>query len=160
MKCKLCLKDFKKKDKSTRLYCYECSPYGLSVTERKTFVRKMMKKEAVSLFGGQCTVCGYSKSQRALEFHHVDPSKKEYQINFAKHGWSKSLKELRKCALVCGNCHSEIHDDLIDLKIPDNYYDILDDTSNQLLKIEEEERLRNICQCGNHKKISERVFAF
>lgn len=28
--------------------------------------------------GGKCIVCGYNKSIRALQFHHLDPTQKDY----------------------------------------------------------------------------------
>lgn len=64
----------------------------------------------VNLKGGKCLLCGYDKCTAALEFHHLDPSKKEFQINKR---WSMSdesiLKEIDKCVLLCSNCHREVH---------------------------------------------------
>jgi hypothetical protein len=51
-----------------------------------------------------------------MDFHHLDPYKKDFSIG---RNWSKSLDalkaELDKCILVCRNCHGEIHEGLIDL---------------------------------------------
>lgn len=60
--------------------------------------------------GGKCTKCGYDKCVDALEFHHLDPSIKEFHLGEAR-GLSidKLQKELDKCILVCRNCHTEIH---------------------------------------------------
>lgn len=64
----------------------------------------------VSIKGGGCKLCGYNKCPAALEFHHLDPAEKEFQINKR---WSMSdeklLKELDKCVLLCSNCHREVH---------------------------------------------------
>lgn len=58
-----------------------------------------------------CCLCGYNKCKKALEFHHLDPSKKEYKISDLKtHSKDKILLELSKCVLVCANCHREIHE--------------------------------------------------
>ena len=61
-------------------------------------------------FGGKCSRCGYDKSLSALQFHHTDPSQKEFHLG-NKRGitWDKQLEELSKCELVCANCHAEIH---------------------------------------------------
>jgi len=61
-----------------------------------------------------CMVCGYNKCSRALEFHHLDPSKKEHTIANIR---SKDTltTELDKCVLLCSNCHQEVHDGLLDL---------------------------------------------
>ncbi|CAM0013234.1 HNH endonuclease [Vibrio phage D239] len=60
----------------------------------------------------ECERCGYDKCFAALDFHHVDPSKKEYQVGqFFRSRRSKSvvIKELKKCILLCANCHREEH---------------------------------------------------
>jgi len=67
--------------------------------------------------GGCCVICGYSKCPAALDFHHLDPSEKEYTI---KQHWvfENRKEELGKCILVCSNCHREIHaGDINDEKI-------------------------------------------
>ncbi|QNR53844.1 hypothetical protein phiK7A1_054 [Pseudomonas phage phiK7A1] len=60
--------------------------------------------------GGGCTLCGYSECTAALEFHHKDPSQKDFQINKR---WSMTkeaiLLEIEKCVLLCANCHRETH---------------------------------------------------
>jgi ferredoxin len=51
---------------------------------------------------------------RALHFHHIDPSHKRIEIN-AKGvalALAKLRAEVRKCALVCSNCHAEVEDGL------------------------------------------------
>lgn len=74
-----------------------------------TLARQKRKRELVEIMGGKCVLCGYDKCIAALEFHHLDKSKKEYQISSGNcHGWEEDIKELRKCALVCSNCHKEI----------------------------------------------------
>lgn len=51
---------------------------------------------------------------RALEFHHLDPSIKDFGISTCITKNIASLKaEVDKCILVCSNCHAEIHDELI-----------------------------------------------
>lgn len=57
-----------------------------------------------------CKICGYDKCNEALEFHHIDPSKKEYEIkDLRSHSKETLVKEIDKCILVCANCHREIH---------------------------------------------------
>ena len=61
-------------------------------------------------YGGKCIKCGYSKSLSALQFHHTDPSEKEFSLgNKRGISWEEQIKELNKCELVCANCHAEIH---------------------------------------------------
>lgn len=69
-----------------------------------------LKQELVAYKGGKCSICGYDQYLSALDFHHLDPSKKEIKIS-GNH--SRSLdalkKEADKCILVCRNCHAGIH---------------------------------------------------
>lgn len=63
--------------------------------------------------GGKCERCGYDKSSRALEFHHLNPSEKDFGISKVLTRSIQSLKEeADKCVLLCSNCHAEIHDEL------------------------------------------------
>jgi len=58
-------------------------------------------------------MCGYSKSNAALQFHHPDPNK-EFGIaqGGSTKGWSRVLQEAEKCILICSNCHAEEHERL------------------------------------------------
>ena len=40
--------------------------------------RKRTKIALVEYKGGKCCVCGYNKCIEALEFHHLDPSQKDF----------------------------------------------------------------------------------
>jgi hypothetical protein len=66
----------------------------------------------VAYLGGKCVKCGYDKCVAAMEFHHRDPSMKDFAISGG--GVTRSFEaikvELDKCDLVCANCHREIHD--------------------------------------------------
>lgn len=55
-----------------------------------------------------CSVCGYNKCSQALEFDHIDRSKKNFQMAQAfRHPWIKIQKELENCVVLCANCHRE-----------------------------------------------------
>ncbi len=84
--------------------CKECSSKKVSTRRKDNKIKSMEYK------GGQCIICGYNKSIRAMKFHHIDPDKKEYIITGKMCSFEKLKTELDKCILVCGNCHDEIHD--------------------------------------------------
>lgn len=66
------------------------------------------KLNAIKIYGNhKCYLCGYDKCIDALNFHHVDPKFKESQIYSI--AIDKLSTEVKKCLLVCGNCHREIH---------------------------------------------------
>lgn len=76
--------------------------------------RQKIKEMSIAYKGGSCSKCGYYKCNGALEFHHLDPTKKDFSVAKKGHcsSWEKVKKELDKCILVCANCHREIHEEL------------------------------------------------
>ena len=60
-----------------------------------------------SLLGGKCVNCGVDNN---LEFDHIEPSKKSFNISL-KNSYKLSflLKEIEKCQLLCTKCHKEKH---------------------------------------------------
>lgn len=82
---------------------------------------KNRKTNLISLFGNKCCLCGFDEFQEALEFHHVDPSKKELSLSSnVMVALDKQIEEARKCILVCANCHRGIHAGYYD--VPKEYY--------------------------------------
>ena len=74
--------------------------------------RRKNKELLVEYKGGCCERCGYNKCIAALEFHHLDPSTKEFGLTGNTYGLERQKKEADKCILVCANCHREIHNAL------------------------------------------------
>jgi hypothetical protein len=73
--------------------------------------RQAMKARAVTYKGGKCERCGYDKCQAAMDFHHRDPSRKDFSISSGRTmSWERAVRELDKCILLCSNCHREEHD--------------------------------------------------
>lgn len=77
--------------------------------------RKRKKIELVEYKGGKCNICGYSRSVRALEFHHIDPSEKDFTISGKSWSFERLKSEVDKCVLVCANCHIEIHEGIVNI---------------------------------------------
>ena len=73
--------------------------------------RQDLKQRAVAAMGGACVGCGFVDLIDALEFHHIDPTTKEFGISTEgiRRGWKKIAAELAKCVLLCANCHREVH---------------------------------------------------
>lgn len=87
---------------------YRCRKCAADYIQHK---RYKIKEKAVEYKGGKCEICGYDKCIDALEFHHLDPSQKDFGISKEGYSnkWENIQKELDKCIMVCANCHREIH---------------------------------------------------
>ena len=56
-----------------------------------------------------CKKCGDIRPY-VLDFHHLDPSAKSFDLgNASKYSIPKLKLELEKCITLCRNCHSEFH---------------------------------------------------
>lgn len=81
--------------------------------------RRIVKQKLVEEAGGACTICGYAQVPAALQFHHIDPDGKEFHI--AHRGHSRSLarcrKEIRKCILLCANCHAAVESGAVEIPL-------------------------------------------
>lgn len=71
--------------------------------------RRKLKARAIEYKGGKCIQCGYAKCPAALQFHHTDPTQKDFQISGHVKTWEKIRVELDKTILICSNCHFELH---------------------------------------------------
>ena len=53
-----------------------------------------------------CTLCGWNKSTWGLHFDHINPQDKTTEISKMMSVSRREIKkEIRKCRLVCANCH-------------------------------------------------------
>jgi transposase-like protein/DNA-directed RNA polymerase subunit RPC12/RpoP len=93
--------------------CLRCR--SEAVARRRRLVRETLVREA----GGRCATCGYDSYVGALQFHHLDPSAKEFGLS--SRGVTRSLESLRaeakKCILLCANCHAEVEAGLRGLSV-------------------------------------------
>jgi hypothetical protein len=63
----------------------------------------------VAYLGSKCVICGYCKSLAAFNVHHPDSLTKDFTIS-TRTSWKVVERELRKCVLLCSNCHREVHE--------------------------------------------------
>lgn len=85
---------------------YRCRKCRMEAVSRR---RKKLKEKAVEFLGGKCEKCGYDKCIAALEFHHLYGKDFGLSARGLTRSWEKVEKELRKCQLLCANCHREVH---------------------------------------------------
>ncbi len=85
-----------------RFRCGQCRMEA--VAKRRRSLKRILVEEA----GGGCLLCGYSRCDRALEFHHLDPDAKQFQITSHTRSLARLRVEASKCVLLCSNCHAEV----------------------------------------------------
>ena len=93
--------------------CRRCNSIG--VAKRRRRVKQILVDEA----GGSCRLCGFDESLVALEFHHRDPSSKEFAL--AANGITRSIAAMRleaaKCVLLCANCHAMVEAGVVEVPV-------------------------------------------
>lgn len=75
--------------------------------------KKDKRLKLIEYKGGKCEICNYDKCYKALEFHHIDPSKKDFDISANSFAFERMKKEVDKCVLLCANCHRELHHNML-----------------------------------------------
>ena len=97
-------------------------------SERVKKWRRATKTRIVASMGGKCQCCEYNRCQDSLDLHHINPSDKEMgfgAIRANPKAWPTIVAELRKCVLVCRNCHGELHNGMRSLP---EHYDTFDES--------------------------------
>lgn len=89
--------------------------------EDKFITRWAKRYRAVQELGGKCQECGETNIF-LLDFHHLDPTKKEFGISSlsARASWDEIKSEIEKCILLCKSCHTEFHTKELSKKFHDN----------------------------------------
>jgi len=113
--------------------------------------RSNNKNRMVEAMGSKCQCCGYNTCNSALAFHHIDPMEKD--LVFAQSranplNWGKLVLELKKCILLCHNCHSEVHAGIRSL--PENYSKF----DESFLDYNKSIQIFDLCKCGSQKPLN------
>lgn len=132
--CSLCKREYlyRKGAGHTKTVCNSCT------VNNRRFIKK---QRWVEYKGGKCERCGYSRSTRALSFHHTDPATKSFGLGGAHaRSWASVKAELDKCLMLCANCHMEEHEALLTGgRAPETK------VWNERVQSNE----RRLCECGN-----------
>jgi hypothetical protein len=73
--------------------------------------QRKKKRDVVEEYkkNSSCVKCNESRGY-VLDFHHINPAEKVFDIgNATKYSIEKIQNEMKKCILLCRNCHSEFH---------------------------------------------------
>jgi len=105
------------KDESVRKAYHKEQSRKHYEANKKTVIQKTAEKKKAFRAEWQeykatlaCTKCGFSHPA-ALDFHHEDPTKKEANIHrlLSNGQYAKLREELKKCIVLCANCHRIHH---------------------------------------------------
>lgn len=107
------------------------------------------KIELVNYKGGKCEKCGYDKNLSALDFHHLCPEDKTFQLDsrhLSNTNIDKLKEEVEKCVLLCANCHRETHYPEYDSS---NLQNMLNEIKTKNVKVLGDKRKKSVCPyCG------------
>ena len=111
--------------------------------------RNLTKKRIIYVMGGKCQYCGYNKCQSALELHHINKTEKDFSIaESTNKSWEIICNELKKCVLVCANCHREIHEGMIKQEIVSSFDELKAKEINEDINNFKEKTINYCIDCG------------
>lgn len=73
--------------------------------------RKRTKARMIEAMGSKCYLCGLVDVPQVYDFHHLEPLEKKFGFGGMRANptaWSKAIVELRKCVMLCSNCHRKV----------------------------------------------------
>lgn len=98
-----------------KIKCIKCSSMTKSLRKNRN------RQELLNRFGGKCSNCSYNKCDSALQFHHIDPSNKEFEISESAYSLENLIEEAKKCVLLCANCHAEVEHEISRIRLEQFY---------------------------------------
>ena len=120
----------------------------IDYSKAKNFQQRR-KINIVYVLGGKCSVCGYNKCIQALDAHHINPEEKELTLS-ENHNIAtiKILEELKKCTLLCANCHREYHAGELEVELCSTYDENKAQEVLELIEASKHKQLHYCKECG------------
>jgi len=110
--CRVCDKECPKPKRGGQnsMYCSECRAEKERIRSRKDCAKKRLRRSNhlnhYKLKKG-CELCQYKDNVLALHWDHINPQDKTNNVTTFLNASLKNLfKELRKCRILCANCHA------------------------------------------------------
>jgi len=117
--CPICGRDRITEGRYANRLCIKCYRNRPSNFNRKKYSEKWSfelynqhKEIAFKLLGSKCAFCRVGNLPLCCyHFHHKDKKKKKYNIGtlFRSKNMERLNIELKKCILLCANCHAIVH---------------------------------------------------
>tara|TARA_R110000823_G_scaffold239366_1_gene364586 strand:+ start:59 stop:622 length:564 start_codon:yes stop_codon:yes gene_type:complete len=115
--------------------------------------RRKTKERLVKAFGGVCACCEINGPSCIMDFHHLDPDEKEFGFGAIRaniKSWGKIAKEVRKCVMLCANCHRKHHAGLLNIPPEARRFD---ESYANYKDLERQEKKDSCPICGKEKSI-------
>lgn len=119
--------------------------------------RKRTKERMVDAFGRKCCCCRNEFQDEVFDFHHLDPTEKEFGLGAIRANniaWKRIVNELKKCVMVCANCHRLIEYGYI--YVPDNALMFNDDFTDYRVAFKIDVKKDLCCVCGREKPTTQK----
>jgi len=94
--------DFYLKNGKLRHQCKECHKREIRNLQQE-------KRKLINSYKTECEICGFKKYKSALHFHHPNDDKSYEPSRLNRNSIKIIKKELKKCIVLCANCHSALH---------------------------------------------------
>jgi hypothetical protein len=124
--CSKCEEEKEKRYRNNSSYCMDCRNKQVrewyaesNKTKHLESVKKRNKKYIKELSdfisktkNKPCVDCNEIYPPYVMDFHHLDPSKKDFIISFLvsrKYSIKRIKQEIDKCIVLCSNCHRIRH---------------------------------------------------
>lgn len=104
--CKICQSEMAKRYRAKNLK--HIMEYQAEYREKNRKRQEQERKDKYNSLKTSCVKCGENRLY-LIQFHHIDPSTKLFNIT---EGGSKNKniqEEVKKCVCLCSNCHDEFH---------------------------------------------------
>lgn len=89
-------------------WCRECN-IASSRKNRREKRTVNNKRDYIYALKRPCQKCG-EKRLYLIQFHHIDPKTKNFEVSQFRHfSMKKCEEESKKCVCLCSNCHDEFH---------------------------------------------------
>lgn len=107
--CKQCYREHRKTFYKQHYTLY-ANQYRLRAKQRRERLRKDFHDKMLEyLSDKQCVICA-ENDIRVLEFDHINPQDKLFNISQAVRldkKWFDVIEEIKKCRILCANCHKK-----------------------------------------------------
>lgn len=104
------------------------------IIPQKTYRQRKLNWMRSIKSNNPCFVCKQKFNPVCMDFHHIERTTKKFIISECQYAFKTIVNEIKKCIVVCSNCHRLIEKNLIKLNITqkflEEWYNKIDLLSN------------------------------